>query len=166
MYKCDEEWKKLNFKGELTHYSVSNLGRVRNDETGRILKQFIQNNGYYGFTISVNNKPHSLKTAKTVAKLFIPNPDPEHKTEVNHVNGTLSKGDNSVFNLEWATPRENKDHAMKNNLYIGHAGETNANSKYSNKQIEKLCKLMEKNKLSLDELEEKTGVNRETIADI
>jgi len=161
----DENWKKLIYKGIKTNYSVSNFGNVRNDKTGRILKQFIQNNGYYGFTISINNKPHSLKTARVVALLFIENDDPINKTEVNHRNG-LCKNDNSEFNLEWVTPDENKEDAHTQNLYIGHVGELNPNAKHKNTMIELACLLMEENKLLPNEISNKTNVPITLLADI
>jgi hypothetical protein len=87
-----EKWKPLIYKGEKTHYEISTFGRAKNSITGRILRQFIQNNGYYGFTISINNELHSVKTAKMVALHFIPNDDPKHKTHVNHIKGILING--------------------------------------------------------------------------
>lgn len=161
----DEEWKPLKYKNKITKYEISSLGRVRNCKSEKIIKQFIQNNGYYGFTISHKNKPHSFKTARIVAETFIKNPNPNLYTEVNHKNPKY-KSDNSVFNLEWVSPIQNKNHAKENNLYVGKKGETNPNAKYKNKQIIKLCKYMEKNKLSLNELSLKTGVDITTIKNI
>lgn len=158
-----ERWEKIRYKGKKTNYSVSNLGQIRNDKTGRILKQFIQNNGYYGFTISVKNKPHSFKTARVVAEHFVPNENPELYTEVNHKNGNR-KHNNSEFNLEWASPELNKEHAKRESLYKPHIGEDNFNAKYTNKQIKKLCILMEKNELSLEKLITKSCVDKNTIA--
>lgn len=158
-----EKWKKIKYEGKKTKYSISNLGQVRNDKTGRILMQFIQNNGYYGFTISINNKLHSYKTARMVAEYFIPNENPKIYIEVNHKKAN-SKNNNSEFNLEWVTSDENKNHALCNDLYKPHKGEDNANAIYTNKQIKKLCKFMEKNELDLNELINKSGVDKQTIA--
>ena len=131
----EEIWKPLFWKNEPTNYRVSSLGRVQNIKTKRYLKMHIQNDGYYGFTISVNNKQHSMKIARVVATYFIENDDPKHKTEVDHIGGTSTKSDSSVYNLEWVTPNENKKRAKKNNLYKGHIGENNPNAKYTNKEI-------------------------------
>lgn len=37
------------------------------------------------------------------------------KNQVNHING--NKTDNSIYNLEWCTNQENRDHAVENNLH-------------------------------------------------
>ena len=158
-----EKWTTLIYKGEKTHYEVSSLGRIRNMKTGRILQQFIQNNEYWGFTISLGNKPHSMKTASVVAKHFIPNP--KNKPQVNHKHGDC-KWDNSVDNLEWVTAKENIRHAFDTGLKHGMKGEDSPMAIYTNKQIEKVCKLLEKNKLTPKEIYEKTGVTPATIANI
>lgn len=161
-YNTIEFWTPLIYKDQKTRYSISCLGNVRNNKTGRILKQFVQNDGYYGFTISLNNKPHSIKTAKAVATHFIYNDNPSEKTQVNHIKGK-NKDDNSVFNLEWVTPKENKNDAIKQGLYTPLCGTKNPNAIYTEKQIRHVCKLFEENKLDICQIMKKTGVNKEAI---
>ena len=48
-----------------------------------------------------------------VAKAYLPTSSSD-KTEVNHING--NKGDASVENLEWVTPKENSQHAVNTGL--------------------------------------------------
>jgi hypothetical protein len=44
--KKQENWKKIVINGIETFYSVSDLGRIRNDSTGTFLKGSISKNGY------------------------------------------------------------------------------------------------------------------------
>lgn len=54
--------------------------------------------------IPTNLLPEKL-VHRAVAKLFVHNPDPETKIQVDHING--DKLDNHYTNLEWVTPSEN-----------------------------------------------------------
>ncbi|AGH57588.1 HNH endonuclease [Pseudoalteromonas phage pYD6-A] len=50
---------------------------------------------------------------RLLAQTFIPNP--EAKAHVNHIDG--DKSNNDLSNLEWATPKENSQHAVDLGLY-------------------------------------------------
>jgi hypothetical protein len=86
------------------NYEVSNLGRVRNNKTGRILKAS-KKGGYYSLRLSCS-KPKNYFVHQLVAQAFIPNL--ENKPQVNHIdkNGL----NNKVNNLEWVTNKENSIH--------------------------------------------------------
>lgn len=93
-----EIFKKIEgFNG----YSISNLGTVRNDKTGKFLKFFKKREGYLQVQLGKKNNP--LYVHRLVANAFIPNI--YQKPQVNHIDG--NKQNNCVNNLEWCTAREN-----------------------------------------------------------
>lgn len=104
-----EEWKPIEEYNGL--YEVSNLGRVRKVETGRIFTpKPSKKNGYVYITICAPGKKakqHAIH--RLVALSFIPNPD--NKPFVNHINE--NRADNNVTNLEWVTGEENANHGTK-----------------------------------------------------
>ena len=109
---ANEVWRPIaDFDG---CYEVSNLGRVRSldriyykhfkdgrDGTthhkGRILKQRLNNKGYWVVCVVHNNKTYTLLVHRLVAKAFVPNPN--NLPEVNHKDEN-PKNSNSE-NLEW-----------------------------------------------------------------
>ncbi|MFU8688450.1 HNH endonuclease [Rossellomorea sp. FS2] len=99
---------------ENRNYSVSDLGRVRNNKTGRILKPRYDAKGYS----RANLQGKDYRTHRLVAKHFLPPPSEESKFQVNHING--NPRDNRVDNLEWCDNSENALHAyrlgMRNHL--------------------------------------------------
>lgn len=102
----NEEWRKIK---NYTRYSISNLGRVRNDETGHILKPF-RVGGSKNQYLAVDFYPiKNRKIHRLVAEAFIPNP--EHKREVNHKDG--NHFNNAAENLEWVSGSENCIHAYR-----------------------------------------------------
>lgn len=105
-----EEWKPVI--GYENCYEISSLGQLKNVRTGKLLKDGKLRNGYVVDILCDNKRRKTMRRHRIVAEAFIPNP--EHKQEVNHKNG--NKTDNSVSNLEWATHRENTDHAWEAGL--------------------------------------------------
>ena len=96
-----------------TNYSVSDDGQVRNDKTNRILSQSTQQD-YKHVTLSIDGKQKRMRVHRLVAEVFLDNP--QNKPYVNHKDG--NRGNNSVENLEWATPAENTQHAVLTGLFV------------------------------------------------
>ena len=97
------EFEVIN--GEIT-YSAK-LGQ----NTNEIIKQHMCADNY--LTVKMVNdagKRVSCKVSRIIARMFIPNDNPEHKTQVNHIDG--NKSNNHVSNLEWVTPSQNLQHAF------------------------------------------------------
>ncbi len=90
-------------------YEVSNLGKVRNIKSGRVLKTSLNNNGYLRLFLCKNNKRKHLYLHRIIATAFIDNPD--EKPCVNHIDE--NKLNNDLSNLEWCTARENLIHGTR-----------------------------------------------------
>lgn len=112
-----EEWRDIE---GFTWYKVSNLGRVQcmryEDEKAyheeRILAQNKDKKGYMRCDLYSHGKKYSKRVNRLVAAAFVPNPDPEHFTEVNHL--SEDKADNRAVNLKWASPKINSNWGTRN----------------------------------------------------
>jgi hypothetical protein len=123
-----ETWKPVvGYEGL---YEVSDMGRVRSldkwcpigrygrvKKKGRILK-LDQRHGYMRIMLQNGVRAEKFCSAvhRLVAQAFIPNP--MGKCQVNHIDG--NKANNTVSNLEWCTPKENMQHAIKTGLKVYH----------------------------------------------
>ena len=81
------------------NYSVSDHGNVKNNKTGRILKEAFDGGGYVHLTLDGKSK----KIHRLVAVAFLENP--ENKKCVDHIENHRSN--NNLNNLRWATASEN-----------------------------------------------------------
>lgn len=105
----NEEWRGIR---DYLKYDVSDMGRVRNHQTNRILKQW--SNGGYMYVHLRNEKGRkNFRVHRLVAEAFLGGI--KKGMAVNHKNGI--KHDNRAINLEWCTSSENTRHAMANGLF-------------------------------------------------
>jgi hypothetical protein len=92
-----EEWRQV---AECPKYSVSDLGRVRNDRTDRILKLYKNNNGLWMVGLMNDSGKQRMRAmGKLVATTFLPPPQNNHFDSVIHVNGDLANF--HAVNLAW-----------------------------------------------------------------
>lgn len=98
----EEIWKPTNIK----NYEISNLGRIKNNKTNRIIKCELEEKGYLRLSIKNNGKKKHYAVHRLVAIAFIPNID--NKPQVDHING--DKLNNCVDNLRWVSNKENSNY--------------------------------------------------------
>lgn len=131
----DEIWKDI--AGYDGIYQVSNLGRVKSVERKvynpgvlgesnyRTVPSIIRKpnimHGYHCIALVVNKHKKVYRIHRLVADAFIgAQPTPMH--QVNHIDG--NKANNRADNLEWVTPKENTEHAIRTGLRTVPSDET------------------------------------------
>lgn len=118
-------WKSMN-----NGYSLSEYGDVRNDGTNRILKPYLHHKGYLKIHMpGIHTSIHRL-----VGKYYVSNP--YNKPQINHLDG--NKLNNHYTNLEWATDKENNDHALALGLRTIVMGENHLKSKLTSIQVSEI----------------------------
>ena len=151
----NEIWKSvIGFEGR---YEVSSMGRIKalsreisysDGRKGRLPERLIKGTllsvGYYSVSFDTKTRK-SIHTVVAEAFLGLP----EYRQTVNHKDG--NKINNCVENLEWATYKENNNHARKTGLNNQHGEKTNL-SKYSDQFIEAVRKVHAKYSPNYEEL--------------
>lgn len=104
----NELWKPIE---EFPIYSVSNLGKVRNEETRNILIGGYDRDRYRQVTLCYKGKQYNRRVCRLVAIAFIPNPN--KLPQVNHKDE--DKENDAYYNLEWCTAKYNNNYGQRTN---------------------------------------------------
>lgn len=113
-----EEWRPFGppYEDITDGYLVSNLGRVMDSKTGRILRQQESSDGLGYYRVQIRNSKLSAKLEmvhRLVASAFVEGYG-EGKV-VNHID--CNPSNNRADNLEWLTQAENLRHRSPNTLF-------------------------------------------------
>lgn len=108
--------------GILPIYRINANGVIFNSVNGIILKYQHNHAGYLTVNLNTQTGRVARKVHRLVMMTFKYIPGCEN-LEVNHIDG--NKENNSIYNLEWVTTKENKAHAIRTGLSDGLIGSAN-----------------------------------------
>lgn len=118
-------------------YHISNYGRVFSTYTNKLLKSTKNDKGYYYVGLYSNGFCTSTLVHVMVARTFLNNLE----YEVNHL--SADKSDNSLFNLELVTRRENLDHAKKAGLFKSRKLELSPSFRFTKEMVADMIKMQD-----------------------
>lgn len=121
----------LNDKLEIYSKRYNHLISTRVNRTGYISASLTNDQG----------KRHDVTLHRIVAKIFVENPDPATKNQVNHIDG--DKTNYSIENLEWVSCAENIQHAYDTKLHIKASGVDSPNTRYTEFDVRFVCGLIQ-----------------------
>ena len=102
----NEEWRTIS---DYENYQISNMGRVKNIKTERILKPAIEQRGYRRASLYKDGKVSKFSIHRLVAQDFFENP--EGKLYIDHMDRNSSN--NCINNLRWVSSSQNQMNRTK-----------------------------------------------------
>ena len=147
-----ELWKPVNDDRIKPMYEVSNLGRIRNTKSGKVLKPWTcKSNGYlYVSLMSITGRPIKRTVHSLVMYAFTDEPEKinDPKYIINHKNYDADDEDkcntrqnNKYSNLEWVTYGDNSRHGIMFGNVLHAQDATTA--KIDDDTVHNICKLFE-----------------------
>ena len=97
-----------------SNYLIYSDGSVYSKYSKKFLSPSLSS-GYYTVSLQVGSEKRKQRIHRLVALHFIKNPDSSRCFAVNHKDG--NKLNNNHLNLEWVTPQDNANHAVRTESY-------------------------------------------------
>lgn len=149
-----EQWQTVE---EFPFYSQSTEGRVKRNAYERfyekdkslrfypeILMKQQKYGGYMYVTLVHYGKRKELRVSRLTGKAFLPNPNPQIFTIINHKNE--DKTDNRIVNLEWGSAKYNANYGTRNQRI----SDKNKKRTFTDEHRKNLSKAMKGNKNCLN----------------
>lgn len=105
-----EIWRDI--RGYEGLYQISSFGRIKSLKTDMFLKPTLDITGYYRINFRKAGYTKHFNIHRLLLETFVGNP--LNKPITNHIDGC--KTNNQLSNLEWATYKENLEHATRSGL--------------------------------------------------
>ena len=102
----NEEWRTIS---EYENYQISNMGRVKNIKTEKILKPSIDKRGYCRASLYKDGMVSKFSIHRLVAHEFLENPNEE--LYIDHMDRNCSN--NCINNLRWVSSSQNQMNRTK-----------------------------------------------------
>lgn len=139
---------------------VSSYGQVKNAVTDKIYAQRKTWQNYSAVSIVPTGKRSESKIVhRLVAETFFPFVDYEFY-EANHING--NKDDNSIFNINWLTRKENLRHAKDTGLLKPQFGADNGRYTHVQTDVNTMFELRE-NGTSVKNIAEQFNIGKSSV---
>jgi hypothetical protein len=142
---------------------VSDTGEVKTTVRGenKVLAQNISDGGYPCISLWNGKRNKSIKVHRLVAASFVKGF--AYGMQVNHIDG--NNKNNRADNLEWVTPKQNTQHAIKIGLIKG-KGENHNRAKLTQKEVDRIREYHKIDKISYSNLARIFGVSFSQIGKI
>lgn len=104
-----EVWKDVvGYEGL---YKVSEYGEVLNTKRNKLQKSYLHGRGYDRIGLTSQGFQRNHYVHRLVGDAFLEPPKNVNQNQINHIDG--NKNNNHFSNLEWVTPSENMNHAVR-----------------------------------------------------
>jgi len=160
-----EEWRPVVGFEETYEASILGVRRIvggQGARAGRILKQFLDAQGYLCVQLHLHGKGTLHRVAHLVADAFLPPKGPTDQV-LRHLNDDPT--DNRVANLAWGTYSDNLDDAYRNGR-SSTSGNANGMAKLTEDNVREIRRLYATGDFTQKELALKFGVSQSVVSGI